>query len=213
MRLQVAPHPKLEIEAFITEFPSPVGDLSSPEWLIGLLDPSALSPVDKDEDTKRFIRDMLRSHGYKPSGRGKPASEYLAGAAAKSVIPSINVAVDTCNVVSLHSGAPISVIDIDRGTEPWSIDVASEGSSYIFNASGQEIQLDGIPCLIDAGGPCANAVRDSERTKTRSDTRRTLTIIWSSVDLPYLATEVKQWYLELLDRLGVETVQVEMIRS
>lgn len=213
IELQVATHPKLEIEAFVTEFPHPLGDLSSPEWLTELLDPSVPAPVDKDEDTKRFIRDMLRTHGYKPSGRGKPASEYLAAAAARSAIPSINVAVDTCNVVSLHSGVPISVVDIDRGKEPWHVDVAPGGASYVFNASGQEIQLDGIPCLIDASGPCANAVRDSERTKTREDTRRTLTIIWSSVDLPCLATEVKQWYVELLDRLGAETVPIKAIRS
>lgn len=153
---------------------------------------------------------MLRTHGYKPSGRGKPASEYLASAASKDALSTINLAVDVCNVVSLHSGIPISVVDTQRAAAPLAVDVAPEGSSYVFNASGQEIQLDGIPCLFDASGPCANAVRDSERTKTRADTRSTISIIWGTADLPGRAADVKRWYVELLERLGAEIDDVEI---
>jgi hypothetical protein len=34
-------------------------------------------------------------------------------------------------------------------------------------------------CLSDAGGPCANAVKDAQRTKTGLDTLRTQTLVVS----------------------------------
>ena len=100
---------------------------------------------------------MLRVGGYKPTGRGKPASEYLVRAATEGVLGSINIAVDICNGVSLHSGFPISIVDLGRAREPFRIEIASEGAKFVFNASGQEIDLGGLVCLFDAEGPCAVA--------------------------------------------------------
>ena len=39
------------------------------------------------------VRDMLRFGAYKPTGRGKPASEYLLNAAAEGHFPFISAAV------------------------------------------------------------------------------------------------------------------------
>ena len=50
--------------------------------------------------------------------------------------------------------------------------VAPAGASYIFNASGQSMDLSGLLCLFDADGPCANPVKDAQRTKTGPETRR-----------------------------------------
>ena len=44
-------------------------------------------------------------------------------------------------------------------------------------------------CLFDAEGPCGNAVKDAQRTKTSADTRRTLSAIWSSNTLGSRAAE------------------------
>jgi DNA/RNA-binding domain of Phe-tRNA-synthetase-like protein len=147
----------------------------------------------------------LRHGGYKPTGRGKPASEYLLGASSETPLASINAAVDACNAVSLHSGLPISVIDLDRAREPFSIAVAPEGASYVFNAAGQTIDLAGLVCLFDAGGPCANAVKDAQRTKTGPETLRTLSIVWGTRALPDRARSVGEWYRALLAQLGAST--------
>lgn len=200
--LTVDPHPLLEHAAFVTEFPAPLEEVPSPDWLQDLLRPSAQAPVPPPDDELRgAVRNLLRHGGFKPTGRSKPASEYLA----KNEVPSINAAVDACNAVSLHSGLPISVIDLDRARGPFRLAIASPGSTYVFNASGQELDLSGLICLWDAAGPCANAVKDSHRTKTHGGTRRTLTVIWGTGAAPGRAALAERWYRGLLERLGATT--------
>ena len=196
--LTVQPHPLLDIAAFTTEFPRKLDEIETPAAIRGFAALDARAPFSSNDAVKKAVRDLLRQAGYKPTGRGKPASEYLLGAAADGPLPSINTAVDACNVVSLHSGLPISVIDLDRAREPLSIRVAGEGEAYVFNASGQTIDLGGLLCLCDADGPCANAVKDAQRTKTNGTTRRTLSIVWGTVTMNGRAREAARWYRELL---------------
>lgn len=203
--LTVHPHPLLEIAAFTSEFPRNLGDVATPAAIRELARLDAPAPQRSDEAVKKAVRDLLRQAGYKPTGRGKPASEYLLGAAAEGPLPEINAAVDACNVVSLHSGLPISVVDLDRAREPLSIRVADEGESYVFNASGQAIDLGGLLCLFDANGPCANAVKDAQRTKTGSSTRRTLSIVWGTTALPGRARDTARWYRQLLAECATTT--------
>ena len=106
--LTLEPHRLLDAAAFTTHFPTPLGALQAP----GLL--QTAPPLQSSDEVRAAVRDLLREGGYKPTGRGKPASEYLIRATAEGALASINAAVDACNVVSLHSGLPISVIDIDR---------------------------------------------------------------------------------------------------
>lgn len=200
--LTVDPHPLLESSTFVTEFPAPLEEVESPEWLRALLDASAPSPLPPPDDELRgAVRNLLRHGGFKPTGRSKPASEYLA----KGTTPPINAAVDACNAVSLHSGLPISVIDLDRATPPFRLGIAPEGSRYVFNASGQELDLSGLLCLWDAEGPCGSSVKDSQRTKTHPGTRRTLTVIWGTNAAPGRAAAAERWYREILERLGATT--------
>src|SRR5207253_11078384 len=138
----------------------------------------------------------------------KPASEYLLKAVREKLLSPINVAVDVCNVVSFHSGLPISVVDLDRAREPFRVDVAPPGSSYVFNASGQSIDLGGLLCLFDAEGPCANAVKDAQRTKTTNQTRRTLSLVWGTHALPGRVEAATAWYCALLERLGAHTNRI-----
>ena len=67
-------------------------------------------PFGGEEDAKKTVRAILRFGRYKPSGRGKPASEYLLESAREGSFPSINNAVDALNFVSLGSQLPISLI-------------------------------------------------------------------------------------------------------
>ena len=205
MDVEVEPHPLLVAGCFSTEFPRPLGDIESPGWLVELLDPAAAAPLKSDDAVRASVRDLLRHGGYKPTGRGKPASEYLLRAAGDGTLGSINAAVDVCNVVSLHSGLPISVIDLDRAGEPFAIRIAPRGASYVFNQAGQEIDLAGLLCLYDTEGPCANAVKDSQRTKTGADTRRTLSVVWGVKGQEARLERAVGWYRELLSRIGAST--------
>ena len=213
MKLTIDPHPLLSARAFTATFDAPLGSIPSPAWLLELLRLDAESPLTRDEETRQAVRDMLRHGGYKPTGRGKPASEYLLRAAGENGIGSINAAVDACNVVSLQSGLPISLVDLDLAREPLRVGIAPAESRYVFNTSGQEIDLEGLLCLFDADGPCANAVKDSQRTKTHAETRRTLAIIWGVRANEEQGEKGERWYREIVERLGGRTEDVAIVPS
>ena len=160
------------------------------------------APVSGDPTTKTKVRDLLRHGGYKPTGRGKPASEYLRQAVEKGILASINLPVDACNAASLHSGLPISVIDLELAQLPLRISIAPTDSEYVFNAAGQSIKLDGLLCLFDAIGPCANGVKDSQRTKTAESTTRTLSVVWGTNELAGQSETISNWYRAMLESAG-----------
>ena len=206
--LQIAPHPLLDARAFAAHFPAPLGQSPSPDWLKALLAPGAQAPLCSDDEVRAAVRALLRHGGFKPTGRSKPASEYLLRAAAEGSLTPINAAVDACNAVSLHSGLPISVVDLDRARGPLRVGLAAAGASYVFNASGQTIDLEGLLCLFDQEGPCANAVKDAQRTKTREDTRRTLAVVWGAKALGDRAERTVAWYREIVEKLGAKIEEV-----
>ena len=215
--LEIDDHSLLDAVAFVTEFSQPIGKLQTPGLILGLSDfsfaefclesPKYSVPegLEYTNDVKSKVRDLFRQGGYKPTGRGKPASEYLRQAIEKRTLSSINVPVDVCNVVSLHSGLPISVVDLNRVEQPLRIGVAPPESEYVFNATGQTIKLDGLLCLFDAAGACANGVKDSQRTKTSKQTTRTLSIVWGTVDLPGRTAIAVAWHREILANIGATT--------
>jgi len=212
VRIEVEEHPLLRAEAFTSDFPAPLGERPTPPEVLAMLDAGAAAPLRREEEVRAAVRDMLRHGGYKPTGRGKPASEYLVRAATEGGLGSINAAVDACNAVSLHSGLPISVVDLELARPPFRIAVAPEGASYVFNPSGQEIDLGGLVCFWDAEGPCANAVRDAQRTKTRAGTVRTLSVVWGVAGHESLLASATRWYRELLESAGARTAGVDQFR-
>jgi len=205
MRLPVDPHPALRLGAFATTL---TAGAASPDWLVAMLADDADAPLQRGEELRQAIRDLLRHGGYKPTGRGKPASEYLVRAAGEGKLGSINLAVDACNVVSLHSGLPISVVDLDRAAPPFRVGLGAAGAAFVFNPTGQEIRVEGLLCLHDAEGPCANAVKDSQRTKTSEATTRTLSLVWGTRGHEEHLERATAWYRELLERAGAATEDV-----
>jgi len=205
--LSIDPHPLLDLWAFTSELEAPLAELTSPPPVLAALDAAAAAaaPLASSDQVRQTIRALLKAGGFKPTGRSKPASEYLLAAAP---LRSINLAVDAGNAVSLHSGLPISVVDLDRVRGPLRVGLAVPGSSYVFNPSGQVIDVGNLLCLIDADGPCANAVKDAQRSKTDGDTRRTLSLLWSSRDLPGRGEAACRWYIELLQTAGARTSPV-----
>ena len=209
MNLTIAldPHPLLEISAFVTRAAQPIAQLQTPAATSALATPAAEAPFSPTDDIRTAVRDLLRHGGFKPAGRSKPASEYLVAAFAEDRFPRINALVDTCNVVSLHAGLPISLVDLDKLEGALAIRVAPPGTTYVFNPTGQVIDASGLVCLYDEQGPSGSPVKDAQRTKTDDATRGTLSIVWGTRALPERAARAARWYRELV--AAIEGASVE----
>ena len=127
--LTIESHPLLDLRAFVTVFSDALGNLTSSSVLLDLFSLDAQAPLQSSDEVRRAVRDLLRHGGFKPTGRSKPASEYLIKSASQGTLSSINVAVDACNVVSLHSGLPISVVDLDLAHDPFNVAISAQGVS------------------------------------------------------------------------------------
>lgn len=202
MSIDVATHPLLDLVAFRATLGAPLaapGD--APPWdadaLTALLGPIEEGATTTDPESATRVRDLLRHGGFKPAGRSKPCSEYLAKAVPEGRLPRINLAVDLCNALVFATGLPASVLDLDKLTAPLAVRVAGD-EPYVFNASGQVIDVRGLLCLFDAAGPCANAVKDSQRTKTGPGTTRTLCVVWGTNREPGRAAAAGAWWRRAL---------------
>jgi DNA/RNA-binding domain of Phe-tRNA-synthetase-like protein len=209
MQLRVESHPSLDVAAFVTRFSPNLGAFSGTALRVER--PPGLSAP--DDALRSAIRDVLRHTGYKPTGRAKPSSEYLLRAEADGALRPINLAVDIANLVSLHSGLPISVVDASLLREPLRIAAAPAGAQYVFNPAGQTIDLSGLLCLHDAQGPCANAVKDAQRTKTSEQTELTLSILWSSRQLQARTDLALEYYRQLLRAAGLNELEKVTLRA
>jgi DNA/RNA-binding domain of Phe-tRNA-synthetase-like protein len=202
MSITIEPHPLLETIVLSTEWPGPLGEIATLTDLDVWFSDGANPPLSRPDEVKPIVRDLLRFGGFKPTGRSKPASEYLLSALAKERLGTINAAVDACNVASLYSGLPISVVDADLGRGSWRIALADKGMSYVFNPTGQIIDIGGLVVLWDEEGPCGGPVKDSQRTKTHPETRTTLSVVWGTRDLPGRTVQTAAFYTELIESLG-----------
>lgn len=146
-------------------------------------------------ERKKDVRAMLRYGAYRPSGRGKPASEYLVRAALDGTFPRISRPVDVNNTISLASGFPGSLFDGDVTGHDLLLRRGVAGESYVFNASGQVIDLaDLLLVCRRANGtwmPCGNPVKDSEETKIRPSTRSVVGVLY--VPVTVVRSAVVRW--------------------
>ena len=143
-------------------------------------------PARFPEATRAALRDVLRRGGYKPTGRGKPASEFLLGQALGDGLPRINNLVDINNLVSLRHAHPISVFDADLLGPDVAVRFGRPHEPYVFNASGQSMDIGGLPvvCRGAAREPVGNAVKDSMLCKVHDGTSHALFVVYGSRALP-----------------------------
>jgi DNA/RNA-binding domain of Phe-tRNA-synthetase-like protein len=212
LAIAAAAHPLLDAGAFVTRLAAPVGAIATPAAIVALAAGAAPAPLASSDDVRAAVRALLRHGGYKPAGRGKPASEYLVAAATEGRFPAINALVDACNVVSLHSGLPISLVDLDKTRGALRLAIAPEGTTYAFNQSGQVIDASGLVCLWDADGPTGTPVKDAQRTKTDDATRTTLTIVWGTSVLPGRTAATVRWYRAMLGAVSGAATEDVAIR-
>jgi DNA/RNA-binding domain of Phe-tRNA-synthetase-like protein len=207
LSISCAPHPLLDPGGFVLRLAQPIGDTVASDAIAALALAGADAPLVADDHVRGEVRALLRHGGYKPSGRGKPASEYLVAAVADGRFPRINAAVDACNVVSLHSGLPISLVDLDRVAGALRVEVAAPGTTYAFNPSGQIIDVAGLVCLFDDEGPTGTSVKDAQRTKTHAGTTTALAVVWGTRALPGRTAATVAWYRALLGELPGVTLE------
>jgi DNA/RNA-binding domain of Phe-tRNA-synthetase-like protein len=207
VQLTVSDHPLLEIGAFVTRFARPLSELAASADIASLVEPTPEARMVSSDTVRAEVRQLLRHGGFRPSGRSKPASEYLHAAHSESRFPRINAAVDACNVVSLWSGLPISLVDVDRLGGDLSIGVLPPGTTYVFNPSGQVIDASGLLGLTDGEGPSATPVKDAQRSKTHDGTRVTLSIVWGTRALPGRTRKATDWYRELVATIEGATIE------
>ena len=208
MKISIDPHPLLDAAVLHTVWPRSLGGCPTIDGLGAWFSNAARPPMDRPEAVKPAVRNLLRQGGFKPSGRSKPASEYLLKALERDALAPINPAVDCCNVASLWSGLPISVIDPHRGAGPWKIALAPAGAEYIFNPTGQVIAIGGLLALFDALGPCGGPVKDSQRTKTHSDTIETISVVWGTAELDGRTQSTTAWYCDLMGAIGARSTRL-----
>jgi hypothetical protein len=129
------------------------------------------------------VRGLLRYGTYKPSGRSKPSSEYLLAAALQGDFPLVNGPVDVNNAISLESGFPASIFDIELCGAELLLRRGMAGESYVFNPSGQSIDLKDLLCVCRAEGnswlPCGSPVKDSMATKISESTHNVAAVIYA----------------------------------
>jgi DNA/RNA-binding domain of Phe-tRNA-synthetase-like protein len=138
------------------------------------------------EAARAAIRDVLRRGGYKPTGRGKPASEFLLGQALGEGAPRINNLVDLNNLVSLRHAHPVSVFDADLLGPDSAVRFGRADEPYVFNASGQSMDIAGLPvvCRGAQREPVGNAVKDSMLCKVQPTTVHALFVVYGTRALP-----------------------------
>jgi len=163
---------------------------------------------------KAAVRDMLRHGAYKPAGRAKPSSEYLLAAALADDFPIVNGPVDANNAASLAFGYPASVFDLAKTGSLLRLSRGRAGESYVFNPSGQEIDLEDLLLVRrPRGGPegaapgaaadrdaatasgggaaadgeweaCGNPVKDAAATKVFAACRDVVAVVYAPMAEP-----------------------------
>jgi len=172
-------------------------------WAEGIAPPIEASPLPRElerviADAQRIgedyipaemrtrVRTMLRHGRYKPTGRGKPASEYLLRTAIQGAFPQVTPPVDVNNWVSLESGYPASVFDAELSGSTLLLRRGKQNEAYVFNQAGQTLDLYDLLIICRRDGaqwePCGSPVKDAMATKISRNTRHVVAVLYAPPD-------------------------------
>jgi len=138
------------------------------------------------EDRRSAVRRLLKTGGFSPTGRNRPAQELLVrDLQERGGFHYINNVVDVNNLVSLESLLPISIFDTAKLEGPLIVRVAVEDEGYVFNQSGQYMDLE--RCIVcctgpDPGLPVGSPVKDSMETKVFEGCTGYLGVIYGTLE-------------------------------
>ena len=138
----------------------------------------------------KSVRGLLRQCGFQPSGRNRPANEYLLRQMMETgTFQFILNLVDINNYLSLKYGLPMSVLDAGKFSGIPLLRLGKTNESYVFNPSGQEIDLE---CLIviadekDTGAgesiPIGSPIKDSMIGKISKETTSAIGVVYAPAE-------------------------------
>lgn len=171
----------LEIE-HISVVPSSVKlNLWSNEVTAAALEKAQTSAAEK---LRTAVRQMLKHGKFKASGRSKPAQEYLLRCAQEDgALPRINGPVDVLNTCSLFGGLPISLLSIARSSRNLLVRYGKADEGYIFNSSGQVLDVEDLVVTCDATSepsvPVGSPIKDSLVGKIEASDTELVAVIYA----------------------------------
>jgi len=160
------------------------------------------------EDKRSAVRRLLKTGRFSPTGRNRPAHELLVrDMQERGEFHHINNVVDANNVISLKYLLPISIFDTAKRDGALVVRIAAEGEGYVFNQSGQYMDLK--RCIVcctggDPGRPVGSPVKDSMETKVFEGASGFLGVVYFTTEL-YSAEECNRILQEFADLLSRET--------
>ena len=185
--------PKFTLDRFVARFSQAIGDLTPP--LFG-------EDLGEEPPTKTLLRKAIREGGFKPSGRNKPAWEYLRRVAGEGRFPRINAPVDVANQNSARFGLAISLVDQALVSGKVQVRLGASDESYVFNPSGQILEVAGLIGLADDVGLFATPIKDCQRTKTTDETKSFLVVVWGLTEEQVRSEACSQRLRSELEELG-----------
>ena len=122
-------------------------------------------------------REMYRRLGKDPSRyRGSPEALLRRSRSGKELYRIHNV-VDVINLVSLRTLLPIGLYDAAKLRPPLLLRRGAHGEAY-DGIGKEQLNLDGLPVLADAGGPFGSPTSDSRRTMVTGATDEVLAVVF-----------------------------------
>lgn len=167
------------------------------------------------DQLQKGIRGLLKNFGFHPSGRNRPASEFLfKDLQNRHEFNAINNVVDINNHLSLKYHLPISVLDLDKTGANLCLRVGLENEEYIFNREGQILSLKKLLLVARQGddrSPLGSPVKDSQATKIFAETKNVIVFVYTSANIT--SHEQLQQMLDEFGRLLKEEAEAERIET
>ncbi len=171
----------LEIEHIVVKPSSVKLNLWSDDVTTAALEKAQTPAADK---LRTAVRQMLKHGKFKASGRSKPAQEYLLRCAQEDgALPRINGPVDVLNTCSLFGGLPISLLSIARSSRILLVRYGRADEGYIFNSSGQVLDVEDLVVTCDAtrepSVPVGSPIKDSMVGKIEAADTELVAVIYA----------------------------------
>lgn len=137
------------------------------------------------EEVRRKVRHMLKLDGFSPSGRNRPANEFLLKELERTKrFKFINNVVDINNYISLKYSIPISIFDAGKIQGALVLRTGGPGEAYVFNDEGHIIEVKRLVVCCEeqpdyTSIPYGSPVKDSMHTKVFAACNQVLAVIYS----------------------------------
>jgi DNA/RNA-binding domain of Phe-tRNA-synthetase-like protein len=144
------------------------------------------SQSSQSDKLRLAVRNMLWHGKFKPSGRSKPAQEYLMRCALEEgSLPRINGPVDVLNTASLLGGLPISLLSLHKCSNDLNVRRGMPGEGFVFNAAGQVLDVEDMVVICDTSHtpdrPVGSPVKDSMAGKIEPSDAALVAIIYAPI--------------------------------